>query len=213
MSGLDYRTATILHITPYLLVGLAIIVALVGDCSDSSKIDPLDDSIMTSTEVVETLEIRDSKANGFRITYTTARPVTKARFEEIQSREYIQKAFRDMERDAPAYFKDSMLDTDIYDFGEFAKKYDTGEDVKINCIFTIGSKKVAQYARPNPNIPNSAKWIDPNTEQGVLWVKGSDVYNRCSDTCRIYRYWDCHSIYEFSSTDEKMAHFSESERK
>lgn len=207
-----YRTLTILKIAPALVIILIVIVALVGDCSDSAKIDPLDNSIMVETEVVKTLKIRDVKGNGFRVTYSTSRPVTKARFKEIKSRQHVQDAFTRMEKEAPAHFGESMLDTDIYDFAAFAKKYDVDEDVVINCIFTIGSKKVARYARPNKNIEDSAEWIDPNTEQGVCYIEYDDIYGDWTGDYKTYRYWHCRSIYSMSDTDEKFAHFSESER-
>lgn len=210
MQESEIRMIVLLKLTPVIFLFLIIFAGLIGDCSNS--VDPMDNSVMKQREIVRTIEVTDTTYAGFRITYITARSVTKPRLEEISSRPHIQKAFSELEREAPLYFNNDMLHTDIYDFAGFARKFDVDPDVKIHCIFVIGAKKVALYAQPNPAIPNSESWINPNTEQGVLWINSDDVYYGYMEGSRTYRYWKCRSIYSTSDIDEQFIHFSEDQR-
>ena len=177
----------------------------------ANKPDPMDDSINTSREIVEHIIVSDSTQNGFRVVYATENSVTKERLEEIRKRPVIIDAFKRLKADAPVYFG-NMVETDIYDFAEFAIKYDSDPAIRIHNIFIDGSEKVNMYARPNPNIPNCVTFINPNTDQGIQYLSYGDIYYRDRVNNRIYRYWKCYGNNSTSSTDERFSHFSESQR-
>jgi len=174
-------------------------------------IDPLDNSIIKSPEIVEHVMVLDSSYNGFRVVYATVMPVTKMRLQEIKSREHITDAFEKLQHDAPIHFQ-GLLETDIHDFASFAKSYDADKDIRIHNIFVAGTQKKNLYLGPNPMIKNPAEWIDENTDQGVQYLKSDDIYYLYSEPDKVYRYWKCHSIHSMSTKDERFSHFSEDDR-
>lgn len=212
MKRSDSIFAVIFSIPTTLLIILIAIVGLFKECADDT--DPLDRNNFTAKqEYVDTFDVTDSCTNGFRITYSTVRYVTPERLAEIKSRKHIQEAFKRLRIEAPIHFGNNMLETNIYDFAAFAKRYDCDKDIQIHCIFITGKPKIDLYTGINPNIENCATWINPNTEQGVQWINNTDVYNRVQEDKRVYRYWKCNSaIYGTSRTDERFNHFSENER-
>lgn len=210
MKESEYIIKTIASIITPIFISLIVIIGLVKECTDDT--DPLDRNNFTAKqEYVSMFDVYDSNHNGFRITYSTVNYVTPERLAEIKSRKHIQDAFNRLSEEAPKYFNDNLLDTDIYDFAIFAKKYDVDKDIQIHCIFVTGPQKVALYAQNNPNIKNCATWINPNTEQGVQWINNSDIYRGTDVEKRTYRYWKCSSIHEISNTDERFAHFFKDE--
>jgi hypothetical protein len=132
--------------------------------------------------------------------------------EEIQHRPHIVSAFKRLQTDAPVHFGGSLLYTDIYDFADFAIKYDPDPDIELHNIFVAGNEKSKRYIGPNPKIPNSAQYFNFGTEQGVQYIRHDDIYFRRRKSEQIYRYWKCYGIHSISSTDECYSHFSEEER-
>lgn len=131
-------------------------------------------------ELVREVYVTDSIGNGFRLNYVTEKSVTKARYEEICSRPATRDSINKMAELAPQRFGD-MLYTDIYDFADFAKCFDPA-DVQIHNIFVFGRQKKGLYFGENPRIKNWAKHYDPETEQGILYIKDEDIY--CNDSLR-----------------------------
>lgn len=193
------------------LAVLIAVIALVMACFTEEP-DPIDNSINTSQEIVNLLNVVDSAGNGFRVHYATAHPVTEERYREILSRAELNDAFRRLQHDAPLHFGGSLLETDIYDFAAFARDYDVSADVHIDCIFVTGPGKTALYSQPNPNLPDGETWINPCTEQGLQWLKHKDIYYYMDNERRIYRYWKCPGMREFSFTDERFTHYTTAER-
>lgn len=206
----EVQTLVFFKILPVLFFVLIIVIGFAKSFL-KRKEDPIDNSINTSREIVAQINVVDSTYNGFRIAYATVNNVTNERLVEIRSRDSVKNAFLRLQADAPAHFG-SLLNTDIYDFGLFAKNYDVCKDIAIHCIFVTGKEKVSLYGQRNPKLKNSADWINPNIEQGVQWIKGSDIYYYIGKEHRTYRYWKCYSIYATSSTDERFSHFTEDER-
>jgi hypothetical protein len=206
----EYRTRTLLSICPWLFI---LLIALIGIIKSyfGNSIDPMEDSIISSREIVKQFEVVDSTDNGFRVIYATKDNVTKARLEEIQNRPHIISAFRQLKTDAPLYFG-RMIETDIYDFADFAVKYDTDSDVELHNIFVCGYEKSKMYIGTNPKIPNSAQFFNFGTEQGIQYLSRDDIYFRRRKSDRIYRYWKCYGLNATSSIDEYYSHFSEEER-
>lgn len=213
MKESDYWAATLLSISTPLFILLIVIIGIFKECTDDT--DPLDyyDG-NAKQEYVEFLKIHDSNCNGFRVTYSTVNAVTKERLAEIQSRKHIIEAFKRLEKDAVSYFKDNMLYTDIYDFADFAKKYDVDKDIQIHCIFIDGVEKCNLYIGENKKWlkEKSATWFNVNTEQGTQWINRDDIY-RNKGSKKTYRYWKCtNPLCGTSETDERFSHFSEDER-
>ena len=192
-----------------IMVVLGVTVICIKDCADTT--DPLDDS-WKKVEHLCNLHVTDSTGEGFRIAYVTAKAVTSARLKEIESRKPIQEAMERLQKEASEYFGGSLLYTDIYDFAAFARRYDVDPIIKIHCIFVMGHDKCNLYAGKNPKIPDSASYIDLNTEQGVQWIDANDVYYCNLPGERTYRYWKCDYPFSESITDERFSHFSNSQR-
>lgn len=205
------RILVLVKLCPWLFVGLLCLIAFVRDCSGPG-IDPMDNSYMKEFGIVDHVYVLDSTHNGFRVVYITTRPVTDERLHEIRQRDTIQEAFRRLQRDASIHFHGSLLYTDIYDFAAFARGYDVDADIKMHNIFVMGSRKMRLYIGPNPNIENSARWMNAGTEQGNQYLNSHDIYYRTTPDRRIYRYWKCRAPYHISLTDERFSHFSEQER-
>lgn len=209
-SEKDYRFATLLRIWWWIPFILFIIIIAIKECVGNG-VDPMDDSILKKAEVVEHVMVMDSTYNGFRVVYATIMPVTQERLFEIKSREHISNAFIRLQKEAPVHFG-GLLETDIYDFAIFAKRYDIDKDIKIHNIFVEGTKKKNLYLGHNPMIKNPAVWIDENTNQGIVYLESDDIYYLYDKPSRIYRYWKCRSIHSMSTLDEHFSHFSEDDR-
>jgi hypothetical protein len=207
----EYRTKTLLIISPWLFFLLLVITGIAKSCFGGG-IDPIDDDIMSSRKIVEHLNVFDTTRNGFRVVYATKNNVTEARLEEIRSRKHIKETFKRLQVEAPVHFGGSLLDTDIYDFAGFALRYDPGPDIVLHNIFVAGHKKSNLYIGKNPDIDNPALYFDSRTEQGIQYLSRDDIYCRRAVKKRIYRYWRCSSLNRTSKTDERFSHFSEDER-
>ena len=192
-----------------IMVVLGVIVICLKECADTT--DPMDNG-WAREEHLCNLHVTDSGGEGFRVAYVTTRAVTPARLKEIASRKPIQEAMERLQKEALGHFGGSLLDVDIYDFAAFAREFDVDSAIKIHCIFVMGNDKCNHYAGQNPKIPDSAGYIDGNTEQGVQWIDGNDVHYRTLSSERIYRYWKCSFPFNTSKTDEHFSHFSKKER-
>lgn len=190
---------------------IIIFIGIVKGCTTETP-DPIDNSINKSQKIVQLLRVVDCNGNGFRVHYVTTHAVTEDRYDEICLRQNLKDAFRNLQQDAPLHFGGSLLQTDIYDFADFAKNYDVTSDVHIDCIFVTGPEKSDFYAQPNPNLPEGELWIDPRTEQGLQWINHRDIYSCMDKGARIYRYWKCSGIREISLTDERFTHYTTQER-
>lgn len=206
----DIRTRVLFSLLPWIGLVLLVCIGLVKDCA-GPKVDPMDDSINAAREIVRHLDVYDSTRNGFRAVYATTRPVTTARLEEIRSRKEVNETFRYIQENAAPYFGGSLLETDIYDFAAYIRRFEI-EDVRLHNIFVAGEEKQDMYVRPNPNLENAATWINGMTEQGVQYINADDIYTRTKKSERIYRYWRCSGNRSMSRTDERFSHFSEDER-
>jgi len=206
----EYRTAVLLKLVPVLFLLFIIFISIIKSCIGSA-IDPLDDSINKSREIVSAFKVVDSTYNGFDIVYTTKNAVTKERLEEIYDRPHIREAFQRLKTEAPAYFG-NMVETDIYDFADFAVRHDPDPAIEIHNIFIFGKEKMRIYSQHNPKIENCATWIDVSTLQGVQYLSRDDIYKRREKRRRIYRYWKCFFPYDISAADERFSHFSEKQR-
>lgn len=205
----QYVAMTFISIAKYLIVGLVVLIAILIPLF-KPKPDPLDHSVLKKREYVNMFEVTDSLNNGFRITYATRTNVTQERLEEILSRDTIRSVQDRLKREAPLHFG-TMLDVDIYDFAEFALRYDVDSDIVIHNIFVYGKEKVDLYIGPNPRIADPATWINPETRQGVQYITQNDIYGIAKKAKRIYRYWKCNGNNKISFTDERYSHFSKDE--
>lgn len=205
-----YLLATIVAISKHIIIGLILIIGIIKGCIIKST-DSIDNSVNKSRKIVAHVEVVDSLNNGFRVVYATVNSVTSLRFDEIRKRVHIIEAFNQLKQDGQKYFT-NLLHTDIYEFADFAVKYDVDQDIHIHNIFITGRQKMNLYVGYNPKIPGYAKWIDPNTLQGVQYLSHKDIYNKKKYSVRVYRYWKCRSIFSTSIEDERFSHFSESER-
>lgn len=208
MSKID-KTANGIHIAsaigfwPIMIV-LIIIVAAIRSCT-TPPVDPLDNSIMKRGYTVENLMVRDSLTNGFEVVYTTVNAVTDARFQEIRTRPHIRTSFEKLKNDAPLHFG-LMLDTDIYDFAEFAKKYDSDPDIEMNSIFVCGEEKEDMYRRKSPRGDHFATLKEIYTQQGIQYLPSLEIYCSIPNARRSYKYWKCNGDYSTSLTDERYSH-------
>lgn len=206
----EYRTAAWLAIAPKLFIVLIIIACIIKACV-GTKVDPMDNSINKSREIIAHVQVVDSTHNGFRVIYASQNGITKERLTEMENCESFIQAIARLKEEAPKHFG-SMLETDIYDFARFVLQYKIDADYTIHNIFVYGYEKKELYIGPNPQITKPAKWIDPNTDQGILYIKEEDIYDSPSGKNQIYRYWKCYGNQAISFTDERFSHFSEDER-
>lgn len=207
----EFVLATILIGPTTIIIAVIVIVGLVKACA-GDDIDPMDNSINKMHEVVQHVRVADSEGNGFRVVYVTTNAVTTERLEEIRSRKPIKDAFEQLKHDAPLHWGGSLLDTDICDFALFARKYNVDPDIYIHNIFVYGAEKMNLYVQPNPNLPDCATWMNHGVEQGNQYLTDDDINYRIPAGEKIYRYWKCDVLRQFSDTDERFSHFTEKER-
>lgn len=172
--------------------------------------NPIDNQATRSREFVRQIFVVDDKRNGFRVRYITKEPVTKERWDEIRRRISVRDSLDRLKMLAPQVFG-NMLMTDIYDFADFAVQFDPA-DIRIHNIFVCGPDKEKLYVGENPRIENWAKWIHPGTLQGLLFLRGEDIYCNSAGRGKVYRYYECRGLHQISETDEHFSHFSEDER-
>jgi len=204
-----FRAQALLAVSGRIFVAaVAVIGIFVGIFSP--RVDPRDASAVKSREIVHQIYVVDSTDNGFRVAYATRESVTAERLDEIWSRPAVRDSLERLKWAAPRHFG-SLLHTDIYDFADFAVPFDP-EGVQIHNIFVTGADKERLYVGDNPRLDDEARWINPATAQGLLYLRSEDIYYRASRRRRVYRYFRCRGLDETSDTDEHFSHFTEDER-
>lgn len=205
----QYRTLALLGISKWLFLGLILLIWTLVELF-TPEIDPLDRSAIKNRRIVKEIHVVDSTNNGFRVSYATTNSVTKERFDEIYFRPALEDSLEKLKELTPQRFPD-MVNLDIYDFSDFAKRFDPA-DIQIHNIFVYGLEKEKMYVGDNPLIKNPARSIDRATAQGLLYIRTEDIY--CPDSTRrkVYRYFLCRGMFQLSHTDEHFSHFSEDER-
>lgn len=201
------RWIVLAKLSPVLFVILIVFIGIVKECATE---EPDIERQNACREWVTDTYIVDAGYNGFRIRYFTAEKVTKKELGDITVADSIWQFEEQMQQDALDRF-DDMLHLDIYEFALFAKNYGH-KDITMECIFVSGLEKRNLYIGPNPKIKNSAKWIDPNTNQGLQWINHNDIYFYDGKGPKTYRYYRCPYPYDTSATDERFSHFSEDQR-
>lgn len=200
-----------------LLVGLIggttsmiLLIAIIGIFKEcvGPKEDPMDISIMKQRECYDRHIIEDSTGVGFELLWYTTKPVTPKRLDEIQSREPIRKAQRQLLQEAPGHFNHDFFHTDIHDFARYARQFDVDPDVRLVNLFVYGEKLKRQYLRPNPNLPDACTEYNSSTDQGILYLEEHDIYPYNPEAAPTYRYWKCRQT---STTDERYTHFTNRE--
>lgn len=207
-----YRTIAILSIWKWLVAILIVFVGMLVSIF-TPEIDPLDVKAIKNCELIDQINVIDTCNNGFRVSYKTIRNVTSERADEIRNRKSVRDSLNRLKRMAPVEFG-NMLMTDIYEFAEFAIRFDP-VDIQIHNIFVYGQGKQNLYVGENPMIKNWAKYINFGTAQGLLYIRTEDIY--CNGKprpkgSRVYRYFKCNGLHQQSDTDEHFSHFSEDER-
>lgn len=195
--------ASVIGYWPIMII-LILTVAVIRSCV-TTPVDPLDNSIMKRGYTITNLMVYDSVGNGFEVVYTTVNAVTDARFQEIRYRPHICSSFKKLQKDAPLHFG-LLLDTDIYDFAEFAKKYDSDPDITINSIFVCGEEKEDMYRQKSPRGDNFATLKEIYTQQGIQYITSLEIYCSIPNARRCYKYWKCNGDYSTSLTDERYSH-------
>lgn len=210
LTNRDYITIVLLKIWPWIAVILVILIAVVNGIF-GKKVDPIDNSVNKSRKIIEHLYVKDTTNNGFRVVFASKDEITEARLEETKFRESLKQTFIKIQTDAPSHFG-NMVETNIYDFAEYLLLYDLEPEIHLHNIFIYGIEKSNKYIGTNPNIKNSAKFINHGTQQGYQYLSHDDIYNLTNSDVKIYRYWKCAGINSFSYSDENFSHFSEDER-
>lgn len=207
-----YRTIALLSVREWLYIVLVVIIGTLI-AAFAPRGNPIDDQEVKSRKLIGQIYVVDTTNNGFRVSYATIDNVTQERFDEMRRRPSIRDSLQRLKRAAPIRFG-NMLTVDIYDFADFAIRFDP-EDIRIHNIFVFGSEKENLYIGENPRIENWAKYINPGTGQGLLYLSRENIY--CNDSLRrkrrkVYRYFKCSGLNQFSEYDEHFSHFSEDER-
>lgn len=190
---------------------LFIAIAAIGlfrSCAGLDKID-IDNSYMVSRREYDRAYIADSTLCGFELLWYTSKPVTDLRYDEIKSRKHIRESYQRLKREAPDHFNHDLINTDIYDFVEYAKSFDVDPDVRLVNIWVYGLEYRQLYQRPNENYPDGWRWEDDN-EFGVLYLLENDIHPYNFEAPRKYRYWKC---YVTSLSDERFTHITPYDRR
>ncbi len=194
--------------TPTFLILIAII-ALFRSCVGYG-VDDIDNSYMVQRYMYDRIIIKDSTGNGYELLWYTTNAVTDRRYEEIKSRQHIRESYDSLKRSAANHFQHDLINTDIYDFVEYAKSFDIDSmDVRLVNIWVYGKDYAELYRRPHPDYPDGVDSSDKIKGLGELFLKENDVYPYNIGTRHIYRYWGCDAT---SLTDERYTHITEQNR-
>ena len=165
----------------------------------------LDNSYMTRRYMYDRIYVTDSTRNGFELLLYTTNSVTEGRYKEIHSRQLLRDSYKRLQAEAGEYFNHRLIDTDIYDFVEYAKTFDINSDVvRLVNIWVYGIDYPKLYLRPHEDYPNGWEYGDDN-EFGILFLKEYDIYPYNIDAGRTYRYWECDAT---SNADERHTHIT-----
>ena len=194
--------------TPSFLILIGII-ALFRSCMGYGEID-IDNSTMLRRYMYDRINITDTMGNGYEILLYTTNAVSDKRYEEIKSRQHLRDSYKQLKAEAVDYFDNDLLNTDIYDFVEYAKRFDVDScDVRLVNIWVYGSQYEALYQQPNTDFPLKIDQIDKIHNLGVLYLKENDVYPYNLTSPRTYRYWQCEAT---SLQDERYSHITEADQ-
>lgn len=188
-----------------------ILIAVIGifrSCMGYDEID-IDNSIMTRRHSYRRMYITDSLGNGFETLHYTTNDVSDARYKEIMSREHLWYSYNRLRDEAADHFGHDLINTDIYDFVEYAKTFDIDSaDVRLVNIWAYGRGYEKLYHRPHEDYPDGWKDGD-DVGFGAAYLKENDVYNKNFSHIRTYRYWGCSAT---SLTDERYSHITPYDR-
>ena len=194
--------------TPSFLILIGII-ALFRSCMGYGEID-IDNSTMLRRYMYDRINITDTMGNGYEILLYTTNAVSDKRYEEIKSRQHLRDSYKQLKAEATDYFDNDLLNTDIYEFVEYAKRFDVDSgDVRLVNIWVYGSQYEALYQQPNSDFPLKIDQIDKINNLGVLYLKENDVYPYNLTSPRTYRYWQCEAT---SLQDERYSHITEADQ-
>lgn len=211
----DFRRKADGFVRGVLLIGcmpcfiiLVLIVAMFRSCMGYGEID-LDNSYMCRRYMYDRFYVTDSTDNGFELLLYTTKAVTDARYKEIKSRQHLRDSYKRLQAEAGEHFNQDLINTNIYDFVEYAKTFDVNaDDVRLVNVWVYGTEHQKLYRRPHNDYPNGWKFSD-HYELGILFLKENDVYMNNFSTIQTYRYWECSAT---SSKDERYTHVTESDR-
>ncbi|MFR9546473.1 MAG: hypothetical protein SNJ29_12985 [Rikenellaceae bacterium] len=188
-----------------------ILIAVIGifrSCMGYDEIS-IDNSIMTRRYSYRRMYITDSLGNGFETLHYTTNAVSSARYDEIMSREHLWHSYNKLRAEAADHFGHDLINTDIYDFVEYAKTFDIDSaDVRLVNVWAYGREYEKLYQRPHEDYPDGWRNGD-DVEFGTLYLKESDVYSENFSYIQRYRYWGCSAT---SLADERYTHISQSDR-
>ena len=112
---------------------------------------------------------------------------------------------------APRKFPD-MVHLDIYDFADFAKRFDPA-DIRIHNIFVYGREKENMYVGDNPLIRNPARSIDRRTAQGLLYIRDEDTVAEFIGISSAGVCFNSLTLTNISATSPKRREYNETQRK
>ena len=188
---------------------LVVIIGLFRSCMGYGEVT-MDNSYMKRRELYDRVYITDSTGVGFELLYFTTNPVTELRYREIKSRQHIRDSYKRLKVEAADEFDHDFINTDIYDFVEYAKTFDVDSaDVRLVNIWVYGREYTDLYRRPHPDYPDGVHYLDDLKELGELYLKENDVYPYNFSAPRTYRYWGC---YATSLSDERYTHITKDDR-
>ncbi len=189
-----------------------ILIAVIGlfrSCMGYDEID-IDNSYMVRREMYDRFKITDSLGNGYELLLYTTNAVTDKRYEEIKSRQHLRVSYDSLRRSAADYFEHDLINTDIYDFVKYAKRFDIDSmDVRLVNIWVYGKEYAELYRRPHPDYPDGVDSSDKIKGLGELFLKENDMYPYNLEAPHRYRYWGCDAT---SLEDERYTHITERDR-
>ena len=185
-----------------------ILIAVIGlfrSCMGYDEID-IDNDIMKRRHMFDQAYITDSLGNGYELQWWTKDAVSDKRWKEMLTRYHVYKSYQKLEEEAPARFNHDLINTDIYEFTQYAKQFDIDPDIRLATVFVYGLEYKKLYWRPNPAYPELK--LSPLDDIGILYIGEFDVYPYNFEAPQRYRYWKC---FATSLTDERYSHITEIE--
>lgn len=185
---------------------LLILIATIGlfrSCMGYDEID-IDNSTSVRRYEIHRAYVTDTTENGYELLWYTTKFVTQKRYEEILTRKHIFDSYKKLESDAGEHFDNNLINTNIYDFVEWAKGYDIDPDVRLVNIWVYGTQYQKLYRQPNSHFPEVH--TPYNRDIGILFLKENDVYPYNLESPQTYRYWKCEATSLF---DERYNHVTE----
>lgn len=183
-----------------------ILIAVIGlfrSCMGYDEID-IDNSTQVRRYEIHRAYVTDSTENGYELLWFTTNYVTQKRYEEILTRKHIFDSYQKLQAEAGAHFNNDLINTDIYNFVEWARRYDIDSDVRLTNIWVYGTEYKKLYRQPNLKFPEVHTPYSPDI--GILFLKENDVYPYNFESPQTYRYWQCDIT---SLSNERYNHVTE----